>query len=79
MWISIWRGNIEVEQTGAITEDRTDYLPEALRALTSIRKLLKKERTIPQESSDAGPPRKTTIVEEHGSLVIAPLSDILPS
>ena len=45
-------GNVEAEQTGVITEDHSDDLPEALKrgflsALTSTRKPLKKEQTIP--------------------------------
>jgi hypothetical protein len=77
-------GNVEAEQTGVVTEDHTNDLPKALKrgilnALTSTRKILKKERTIPQESSDVGPPGETTIAEEHGYLVITPLFDVLPS
>jgi hypothetical protein len=50
-----------------------------LSALTSTRKLLRKEGIIPQESFEARLPKKTTTTEEHGSLVITPLSDVLPS
>jgi hypothetical protein len=44
--------------------------------LTSTRKLLRKERIIPQESYEARLPKKTTTTKEHGSLVITPLSDV---
>jgi hypothetical protein len=72
--------NVEAEQTREIIEDRTDDLPEALKrgilsSLNNTRKLLRKERIVPQESFVAGLPRETTTIEEHGSLVITPLSD----
>jgi hypothetical protein len=74
------RENVEVEHTGEVPGDHFDDLPEALKrgflsALTSTRKLLKKGWTVSQESPEAGFPGKVTIAEEHGSLVIAPLSD----